>query len=372
MSNENLDPVSKKLNKIVVDNVLKLMEFNGQKRATVCDYIANNGDGVRVDRTTFSRFINHPEQTRPSLAMLHACCKSFNVTFEELCDEQYNPFKGVGSALLPAEKKGLIPDDIPGNGIFIEDPSLPFIEKYLQTYYCYYFSTVSSENKRQQPVDAILSGTFSLEADGTKCKALLSIDTKTQDDNGDPNYKIYTGKAVFCPSIQSVNCMLCNKEGEFCFMIFRYSHLNFKKQECRVAEVLSTSSTPDKRYPIVHRMILSQKELRTEDIKYIIPHLQFNSSEIAISASGLASLARVSDEYGGIVKEILNRESEPVYVLDEGDIAKIAGRSMNHDTISRFISELRTYAFVHRYNKVGRTVDATVWEILGDLGYYNR
>lgn len=367
--NTTLEAANKEIYEIIANNIQKVLDNRGIDKSNVCDAMIENGK-ISVSRTTLTKFLGNPATHKIPPAFLVSFCQYFNLSLDNLFDKDYNADQEKTSQISsPIESPSDIYDS---TGIFIENPESPILKNYMQTYYCYYFSTVSSENKTDQPDDAILTGTLCLEPNGNKTKATLTINTKTCNESGKPNYKIYSGKVVVCPSIQSVQCILCNKEGEFCFIIFRYSHLFFNKQECRIAEVLSTSSTSDKRYPIVHRMLLSQEKIKPIDIKHISPHLQLNYSQITISEAKLLELAELSDDYDNIVKEIFENDAELMYSFREDDVTELSEKYLSPNDIALFISELRSRSLAYRYNKVSLKADSTVRNMLKQLGYYNK
>lgn len=391
MRNKEVLEATAKINSTIRNNLEQLIEIHGLTISSVCKNIAESR-ALSVHRTTFTRFMNDPDSNNLPIAFLVACCDYFKLSLDNLFSDHFNPYENyqkfnedhaeltgngdiasaqTAAALEQTAEPFTLPA-YPVNEIFVENPNSPILKKYLQTYYCYCYSTVSSENKTDDTKEAILSGTLKLEPDGSKCKATLKIDTKTYDEDGNPNYKIYEGNVVVCPSIQSIHCMLHHPEGEFCFLIFRYSHLFFEYQECRIAEVLTTSSTLDKRYPTVYRMILSKDEIDEKDLEAVAPHLWLNYSKITISQKGLTSLGEESEEYQSIVEEIVKLESEPIYRVKEKDVVTIAKRYLTKDEMPFFITRLRSHSLAYRYHKVSSRADATLRELLGRMGYYKK
>ena len=359
----------------VRNNLNQLMKMHGLTVSNFCDYIKGKQE-TSLDRTTFTRFMNGTTQ-KVNIAFLISCSRAFEVSLDNLVSQNFNPnenFETIRAKykdiiIQPFETNSFNFDHLT-NEIFIENPNSSLIEKYIQPYYCYYYSTVATENKTNNIKDSLISGELNIEPCGNKCKATLKINTKMLDKCGNPQFKIYSGNAVFCPSIQSVNCILALPEGEFCFIIFRYSHLNIKKQECRLAEVLSTSSTPDKRYPITHRMLLSNEKIREEDWEIIAPHLWMNSSEILISKTDLSVLGKESESYGRVVHEILQQDSKSMYCVSENTVKEISKKYLALEELSLFITKLRSHSFAKRYNKVSTTADAEIRNVLLQKGYF--
>lgn len=388
MENKEIRDATVKINSTICNNLKKLLEIHGLTVSNICKHIEESKE-LSVHRTTFNRFMNDPGNSNLPIVFLVSCCNYFKLSMDNLLSDNFNPYENYkkfndvhAELLISANADGRNPQgqrdvsfthpDYPANEIFVENPNSPLLKKYLQTYYCYYYSTVSSENKTDDTKEAMLSGTLKLEPDGARCKAILSIDTKTCDENGNPNYKIYEGNAVVCPSIQSLQCILHHPEGEFCFMIFRYSHLFFNNQECRLAEVLSTSSTSEKRYPTVLRMLLSKERIEDKDLEEIAPHLGLNYSNITISKAGLENLAKVSEKYGAIVQKIFETEPEEMYRIKEKKVAEIAKEFLDEDETALFLTKMRAHSFAYRYNKVSPKADDTLRKLLGQMGYYKK
>lgn len=364
----------KEITETIRKNIKSLMDLYGLKFSSFCDYLEKNGEKT-LNRMTFLRFMSG-QVARPNIAFLVSCCNVFNLSMDNLIKEDFNPhenaeeFRKTYRNILSDNTTWKFEPDWQRSEIFIENPTSPLLEKYIQTYHCYYHSTVSSENNTKNIQESLISGTLDIKADGKRCKAILKIDTKKLNSDGTPDYKIYNGYVIFCPSVQSVNCILALPEGEFCFIIFRYSHLNQAKQECRLAEVLSTSSKLDKRCPVVHRMLLSKKEIKKEDMELIAPHLWLNSSEILLNEKELFELSKLSEKYNQIVEEIMGNDSKRIYCIDEIAVEKIATKYIKKEDFPVFITKLRSCSLSKRYNKVNNIADQRIHDVLLQQGYF--
>lgn len=365
----------KEITETIRENIKFLMNIYGLKISNFCNYLESNGEKA-LDRTTFLKFMGG-QVARPNIAFLVSCCNIFNLSMDNLISKNFNPYENA-EEFRKTYKNAISDDgtwsfdpDWQESEVFIENPACPLLEKYMQTYYCYYHSTVSSENNTNNIQESLISGTLDIKADGKRCKVTLKVDTKRLNSDGNPDYKIYNGYAIFCPSVQSVNCILTLPEGEFCFIIFRYSHLNRTKQECRLAEVLSTSSNLDKRCPVVHRMLLSKKEIRKEDLELVAPHLWLNSTEILLSEKKLSELSKVSEKYDQIVEEIMKYDSKHIYCIDETAVEKIATKYIEKEDLSMFITRLRSCSLSKRYNKVNKIADQRIHDVLLQQGYFS-
>lgn len=370
MKNKELQIATTKINRIISINLKNLLDTNGITQTEAINRVSEHL-GFKVDRTTLNRYLNteNPKTDNLSIPILLAFCKCFNVSLESLFIEEteknnFHIQKSINRDV------GLF--RYPTSEVFVENPKSSIIKKYIQTYNCYYYSTVSSENRSKKPKDSILTGTLVFEANGMQTKATLKIDTKTCDENGNANYKIYTGNVVICPSIQVVHCIMYNVEGEFCFLVFRYSHLFFYSQECRLAEVLSTSSTLDKRYPVVHRMLLSKEKIKEDDLWMIAPYLNLNCSKLTMNESALLEVSSLCPEYHELIEEIFKNDSELMYSFKEKDIVKLAKDILSEEECILFLNQLYIRSSSNRYNKISPTADKNIRELLGSLGYFQK
>lgn len=363
--------------KAIRKNLYVLMKRHHLNVSKFCIYIETQKE-PSMDRSTFTRFMNGTTDTI-NVAFLLSCCHVFGISLNNLVSPRFDPdenYKWIQETYGDIAEKNIDLEprdfDYPVNEIFIENPDSPLMKQYIQTYYCYYFSTVADENKTNKMQESLMFGKLIIEPDGRRCKARLEVNTKMVNEKGMPKYKVYKGYVVLCPSIQSIHCILTLAEGEFCFIIFRYSHLNFSKQECRLAEILSTSSKPDNRYPIVHRMFLSNEEIKKEDLDIIAPHLKLNSTEIFVNEASLQELAEESEDYNLIVQEILKTNPEHMYCIKENTIKDISKGHLTEEELSMFITKLRTYSLAKRYNKISRKADKTIRDALRQRGYFQK
>ena len=258
------------------------------------------------------------------------------------------------------------------NSNLITDPDHTLFSGYIQDYYCYYYPTHSSENRNSEN---ILKGILRLEKDNNYCKATLKINTNTVDDNGNTNYKKYIGYAAISPTVNSLNCIMYSDSlCEFCFLMFRYFKLNFGKQDCRIAEVLSSSSADESRRPTVLRMLLSKEEITDVDLKIISPSFLLNYSTIAINEESLDKVAKLSEDYNKIINELVNStQSQPIYFCKEDNIFTIAQHYLEKkEDILEFLMQLRSLSYSYRYNKVSGKADEAVRKILLSKGYYKK
>ena len=399
---EKYEKVVLALNRTICDNLLALLEARDLSKRSFCKQLAE--EKTSVTRTYFSKMLKNPQHI--SAAFLLSCCDFFGITLQNLVSTNFDPTEYVYNdtkehkdyldieALLkkykdtqntteitPQIKESIDADTInqskklllPFNGTnLITDPTHTLFAGYIQDYYCYYYPTHSSENKADEN---ILKGVLSLKSDGDYCKSTLEIDTNTVDDEGNINYKKYTGYAAISPTVNSVNCIMYSDSlCEFCFLMFRFFKLNFGKQDCRIAEVLSSSSAAEERRPTVLRMLLSKEPIDDKDLKVISPAFSLNYSTIAISKKKLQEIGDTSNIYRKIVDSLINSNtSVPMYFCKEDEVFNLALKYLkNKEAVLEFIMQLRSNSYAYRYNKVSMKADDAVRKILLSKGYYKK
>lgn len=389
------------LNQTICDNLKALLKARDLSQRSFCKKLAE--EKTSITRTYLSKILNNPQHI--SAAFLLSCCDFFGITLQNLASTNFDATEYIYNdteehkdylhieALLKkqdtiqrnADKLPIKKEVINGSLNSFSDILLPFNDSnlitdpkhtlfagYLQDYYCYYYPTHSSENIGE---DNILKGILKLEPNGNYCKASLKIDTNTIDDEGNINYKTYTGYAAISPSVNSLHCIMYSDSlCEFCFLMFRFFRLNFGKQDCRIAEVLSSSSADEERRPTVLRMFLSKELINDNDLKKIAPTFLLNYSTIAISEEKLQEVGNISKTYKSIVDSLIdNNTSIPMFLCKEDDIFNLALKHLkNKESALEFIMQLRCNSYAFRYNKVSMKADNAVRKVLLSKGYYKK
>lgn len=368
------------LNERIAKNLKWLLSDRDIKIAALCRALDEEGQ-VSMDRSILSKFLNSPERYEIKLPFLVACADYLKVSVDALVSKDIREYDNRGTDednfemildlpdVMKRKKENANPTpDL--NSRFISDPDSYYFEKYYQTYYCYYYSTVSDENKGDDP---IITGEMKMYPSGEECRVELLIDTKSYNEEGKVNYKKYIGSAAISPTTLAVHCSLRDEKiAEYCDVIFRYSQVNFNKQDCRMALILSTSSTPDKRYPVVHRMFMSREKIKPDDLHLIVPHLCLNYSKIIISEKELMSLQELSIVHEKVVEELMEEDPELVYMFKERTVKDVAEKYFDEKEGYIFLSEFRNFSLAYRYNKISSGVDNTVRNILHSAGYYQK
>ena len=143
---------------------------------------------------------------------------------------------------------------------------------------------------------------------------------------------------------------------EYCFLMFRFFKLNFGKQDCRIAEVLSSSSAAEDRRPTVLRMLLSREPIKDNDLKIVAPAFSLNYSTIAISKENLEKIGDTSDVYREILGSLMdNNTSTSMYFCKEDSVCNITLKYLKQkESVQEFIMLLRADSYAYRYNVNGR------------------
>ena len=399
-----MDEVDKKykevvdsVNTTVSRNLEKLLEARGLSQRQFCQKMAE--EKISVTRSYFNKILREPKYI--SAAFLLSCCDFFGITLQNLVSEDFDASEYIRNdtrehkdylniqAILKncrdkekdaseerqekeksENEQAILQWKKLENGNLITDPSNTMFKGYLQNYYCYFYPTDSAQNKDD---GKMVKGILQLKAEKNYCKATLKIDTNIVDESGNTNYKLYEGVASISPAVSSVNCIMYSEDiCEFCFIMFRFFKINYGKQNCRIAEALSSSSSNEDRRPTVLRMLLSQEPLTDQDLKAVAPSLFLNYSTIAISEEKLKEIGKVSEDYNNIINEITgSSNSYKMHFLKETSVFNMAEKYIKKkEDIYSFLMLLRSESYAYRYNKVSKKADDIMRKILLSKGYY--
>lgn len=398
---EKYEKIVMALNQTICENLKSLLEARNISQKKFCQQLAT--EKTSVTRAYFNKILQNPKYI--SAAFLLSCCDFFGITLQNLVSTHFNAEEYVYNetkehedyleirellqkytekqedlSVMQGTEQGLELHASPYapeilypivSSDLITDPSHNQFAGYLQEYFCYYYPTHSSESNE----DDILKGVLQLKSENGYCKAVLTINTNTVDDEGNINYKTYTGYAAVSTTVNSLNCVMYSESlCEFCFLMFRHFKLNFEKQDCRLAEVLSSSSAAEDRRPTVLRMLLSREEINDADLKVVAPSFLLNYSTIVVSKENLQKMSEISELYRKIVDALFtNNEPVPVYFYKEDDISNLASRHLKKkEAVLEFLMQLRSVSYAYRYNKVSLKADDAVRQILLSRGYYKK
>lgn len=390
------------VNQTICKNLEALLEARNLSQGEFCKLLA--AEKTSITRSYFCKILKNPKYI--SAAFLLSCCDFFGITLNNLVSTNFNAneyisnntkehqdYLNIENLLQKSKELETAPSKISdtkmnsnsdlmtqhsdlwslfGNTNLITDPSHTQFAGYVQDYYCYYYPTHSSENKNEEN---ILKGILHLKPENHYCKATLEIDTNTVNDEGNINYKEYTGYAAISTTVDSLICILYSDTlCEFCFLMFRHFKLNFKDLDCRIAEVLSSSSAAEERRPTVLRMFLSKEKIDDKDLKIIAPAFSLNYSTIAINKDNLQKTGDNSSIYNQIINDLMNSNMpQPIYLYKENDVFNLALKHLgNKEAALEFLMYLRANSYAYKYNKVSMKADDAVRKILLSKGYYKK
>lgn len=382
MGRKELSELNESINQRIAENISQILNSRGISQTCLLREISNTED-YTISSSQLSKALNSPDKYSISLPYLLQISDFFGIPLDTLLrtnlskedciikdDCEFN--KLIDTKKLIGKPKHLLNQfeqtekEVDSSSAFITDPNHLLFRSFLQTYYCYFYPTVSSENKEPE---TMLTGTLKLEPSIECCNVTFTIDTKKKENRN----KIFKGTAVISPAAQSMHFILKSESiGEYCYIILRHFHLN-SFQDCHMAEVLSTSSIGKgrERYPTVLRMFLSREVIEKADLRMLAPHLWLNYSEIAVGEQGLLNLKEISSDYAEIVDKLFDTaSSENMYMVKEKDVIVFAKNNLDEADTLKFLTELRLQSYAYRYNKVSDTVETTVRNLLVSFGYY--
>lgn len=404
---------NEKYSQTIATNIRKILEFKKWSQKEFCKEL--NKNGLRITQNTLSKYIPQKKESQPliPISLLVLCCKIFDVSIEKITSPDYTPdhdmlpesFSHINE-LVEETNENVDFADFWAAGIakaskkFIVNGNDEAFNGYYQTYYCYFYPTISSEIE-------LLTAELEFKNENGICKAHLKLNTGRYK-NGTPIYKFYSGLMVIIEKSKSCYCILAREKtkhtNELCFLNFRYipiSDIN-RNMDCRMVEVLTTSAGGDSSFPTAHRMFISRAPIKNEHIPFILSHLHLNNSVITIEEEGLIKVARISDQYKEIIKKIITlifddkteqleflqkideievqnqRDNEEVvssvrrvmYLIKEDLVRNTANLCLSKQQTQIFVSTLRSYSYAFRFNKVSKKLDDNIRKMLIGLGYY--
>lgn len=235
----------------------------------------------------------------------------------------------------------------------------PVFRAYLGEYYCYFFSTISNE-------DRLIPGKLELKPtqSGSRCIATMVLETGKTGENGKLITKCYEGDMIISTSMNAAYCTVVNEEiGEICYFIFRYSQINYEKLMCRLAIVL-TVSAGDNRIPTAHRMLISRKKMGSILDDYLSGQLHLNGSDILLEPENVKLMredANMPQWFKDNFDKFISTTALQYYRAQE--LIVRASHAPKKDK-NEFICLLRKYSSAPKYTKVSAKADEFVYELV--------
>lgn len=330
-------------------NIRYLIDKQGISQGKLIDMIFEKRN-YKISQPYLSRIINGKMDSIPSLPLV-TICEALDVDIQKVFWENLN--SDVLLEELPKEKKS--------NLVYISKDGE--FEKYLGTYYCYFYPTISSETEQKMLQGTI---TFSLDPHTKECLASFIIPMgEDVDENVDKEPKEYKGRLILSVSYNCCYCYLVNEKfGEISFLMFEGFSTNIQKLSCRMVAVL-TPSAGGTRDATCLRMFLSRRKLSEKGILVVKPHLTMNSAEIIISKPDLVDFfdkMNVPDNFRSTIESLTIPDN--FYILREEHFRGFGKRNMPGYDKKEFITKIRENSYSQNYYKIGKTVDDLLYKYM--------
>lgn len=339
-------------------NVSELMRQRGISQSQLAQILEERG--LALSQGNLSLILSGRKHFPLSL-VVHLC-GHFGVSLEELVDENFGSAREA-AAPVPQVYSDELLNLLPSLGdSLITNPAAPEFQGYLQTYHFYMKPTQSDEAR-------LVQGTLTLEACGPVCEATLDLNTGRIAD-GKVLHKIYRGRVVISNAIDAVYILLASAvEGELSVISFRHFHLRHQPLDCRIAAVL-TNQAGEFHSPTMHRMFLSRTPIQPEHFPLLLPHLQLNSSAIHIPKTNLERLARNEPAYATLLNALTMIPASETFYWTEDYVVGVAKHFLPKEEIPLFLTRIRECTVCRTSNKVSRTANTLIRNLLMSLGYY--
>lgn len=160
---------------------------------------------------------------------------------------------------------------------------------------------------------------------------------------GVPIQKKYQGQFFVSPQMGIAYCFLVNNRlGEICSLEFRHRTFFYKRVECRMGLVLTTS-TGEKKIPAAHKIVIYRGKLDASQEKLLSHMLKLDNCELRLDAEILKDI----DGPEG-TKELLSNlgnmlQGTTYYTINATSLKNI-NRKLSNVQISELFSLLRNYS----------------------------
>ncbi len=333
----------------------RLKRIVKEKKMTEGDIVRKcRANGFSISQGAVSKLLSVNRSPNSSITLINCVqvCKALDVPVEAVLDHTRDGgalFDSIRAAQEGGSKRMPL----------VYNTEEDEFKGYLGLYHTYFFPTISAE-------DGLLHGelTFERSSSGEYCAARYKLDTGKLDGDGHPICKLYEGELIVSVRMNACYCSLCNTRiGEICFLTFHHMYLNNEALCCRLAAAV-TVSAGDNRRPAMHRVLLSRRELREEELAVIKSQLLLNSTDILISTRSYEELC----QNGLLPGEMLDDEhfirtlpKEEYYSISESHIRAL---HLTRDEKVEALCALRGKSFSPKYNKIGSKCDEVIFEYL--------
>lgn len=244
--------------------------------------------------------------------------------------------------------------------LFADDANLvnkkadPMFSPWFGTYYCYFFSTISSENE-------CFEGT--LEIPKLPMEGCCHVDFSFAYGRKRNRHKQYYGQLVLSRKQNGgAYCTLVNHDdqGEITYLVMANPIVTNGNVCCVVALVTTISGGKDTKHPCAERMIISRVPLTGTRFELVKAHLLLNDKNICITEEAFLSMLN-SEKTPQEFKQRYQTE----HPFDEKPLSDYLTRtaiipetwiksltSFSEETRQKIIDLLRLYSSAPRYNKI--------------------
>ena len=221
-----------------------------------------------------------------------------------------------------------------------------FIDK--KKYYIYYPLLIDSKCKKTH--NDFRKGTITFEREAEICKITMTLEHKSEIQP----CIVYTGFVVIARSRECVYCILYGNEHkpELSFFSFRMrQNADDTNHDCRIC--LSITCDPKTSRPTAHRILLTKEEIKSDDVKFIIPHIAFNDSFYMLAKEHALNFPNDSS-------------NETICISEEA----LINHYINEDNPQQKIANIMNLAETKYYQKISGKADSHIHLLLRELGYY--
>lgn len=300
-------------------------------------------EGYEISQSELSRILSH--KIAIGLYPALAICDVLSIDI----------YKAMKSANVMEDRSCLSQDT------FIRNPDRPEIKNYLGSYRTLFYATDPRENK-------LLYGRLKLvpKENGKQsyCAAYFTLSTGDTDMEGTLIRKEYQGQFFVSPQIGVAYCFLVNnKLGEICSLEFRHRTFFYKRVECRVGLVLTTS-TGERKTPVVHKILIYRGKTDNPCEEQLAHMLKLDNHEIKIEADALREIG-TSDEMRELLNRLVQMQQGITYYMVNTASLKNVNRKLSNAQISSLYALLRDYSEDGYTLRLDEEEDEMIFDLIG-------
>lgn len=237
------------------------------------------------------------------------------------------------------------------------------LECYKGRFSFYYISTAANEDK-------IISGELNIDKSDGFFDAVLELDTKEKDSQGNRIKKKYVGRLMVSLALGAAYLIFKSEPiGEMCMICLRHRRYNVKDMECRVGLALTVSAGEIKE-PTAHKCLLVRRELSDRTLEELRPWLSMTGNDFSIETGKLDKIiGQLTEKYPEYAEEIQNIKKHAVvrtYVELGADIL-CRQMTMNRKDFVDLLIQLYSVSNVKRNYVVSQAEDIWFYEKMMEL-----